>query len=1113
MRHQLVVLVVVGCSSPSPPADPVAVAEPTAPASVPVRRSSPTARDPIAAWGLTASDGTGLRLVDVDAKVVIEGPLAFSELHLRFENPENRIREGTFAITLPVHAAVSRFAMEDNGKLIEAEVAPKMVARRAYDDGLHAGIDPAILEKAAGNQFTARVFPIPARAKKHLVISYSQELTADGYLLPLRGLPAIDKLSVALDTTEADGTHKTERMDEQHWQPDRDFVACVETTSAVANGALVAGAFEIASTATREPLTDVTLLVDTSASRALNFERYVSRVRDLVRELATRNGNVSLEVIAFDQEARSMYAGAASGFGDAQVAALIERGAAGASDLSRATSALAPRAQRRIVIVTDGLVTAGREGAELTAAFHALELERIDVVLAGGARDERIAPLTRAGKRPGDVFDLDHELASIAAGLGETVRLDVPIEVANATWVYPRSVPALRAGTSVMVFAKLAEPAFGEPTRTGVNEPARTFDVTIGSDHLAAPIARATPALLERAAARAQIDELEARLVATPASDAAAARKLRREIEKQSVAARVVSSQTAMIILESASDYARYGIDRNALTDILVVGDHGLELLHRTFVARKRTRGGGGEQHASLGMGYGVGHGAGSLRGRSASVPTVSIGQPMAMGSLDKNFIRRYMRRHIAKITYCYERQLLGHPALRGTVQTRFFIGHDGKVSAATATGVSPEVASCVADVIKHIDFPAGNDGTIEVHYPFTFRQAGDTDVPPSMDVAPSPQPAPPPSSVSSSQASQVSQAPPQPASPPQAAASSPASQASAASQAPQPSQPPQPPHTAPPPTPSTPDHPTFGPPIDALDGKLRDVTRAIAKRDTPRAITIAKQWLADKPTDVLGWVALGQAFEANHDAAAAARAYGSIIDLYASRAEIRRFAGQRLERSGERALAIDTYKRAVADRPDQITGHRLLAYALVRAGDHAAAYRAILAGADQEARADSYAGAPQVFAKDIRVIAAVYAAHGGPRAQIDKELAKRKLALSTTRSTRFILYWETDANDVDLHVTDAHGNHAFYGSRALASGGELYADVTTGFGPECFEIENQPTAGPYELGVHYYAQGPMGYGMGLLQIERFDGKNVTFEDRPFVIMRNQAYVALGRAR
>ena len=78
-------------------------------------------------------------------------------------------------------------------------------------------------------------------------------------------------------------------------------------------------------------------------------------------------------------------------------------------------------------------------------------------------------------------------------------------------------------------------------------------------------------------------------------------------------------------------------------------------------------------------------------------------------------------------------------------------------------------------------------------------------------------------------------------------------------------------------------------------------------------------------------------------------------------------------------------------------------------------------------------------------------------------------------------------------------------------AGGSLYADITTGYGPECFAIPGTPSAGPYRLSINYYSQGPMGYGMGLLEVQRFDGKGgLRFEDRPYVIMHDQAYVDLG---
>jgi hypothetical protein len=129
---------------------------------------------------------------------------------------------------------------------------------------------------------------------------------------------------------------------------------------------------------------------------------------------------------------------------------------------------------------------------------------------------------------------------------------------------------------------------------------------------------------------------------------------------------------------------------------------------------------------SGTGTGYGVGGGRGGMRGRTAAVPTVSIGQPNAQGDLDKAIIRRYIKRNIQKITYCYEKQLLAKPGLSGTVQTQFFITPNGNVATASGTGVDPEVANCVADVIHGIEFPKPKGGGgVQVNYPFTFRPAG----------------------------------------------------------------------------------------------------------------------------------------------------------------------------------------------------------------------------------------------------------------------------------------------------------------------------------------------------------------------------------------------------
>jgi tetratricopeptide (TPR) repeat protein len=305
--------------------------------------------------------------------------------------------------------------------------------------------------------------------------------------------------------------------------------------------------------------------------------------------------------------------------------------------------------------------------------------------------------------------------------------------------------------------------------------------------------------------------------------------------------------------------------------------------------------------------------------------------------------------------------------------------------------------------------------------------------------------------------------------------------------------------------------------PIPTYTGAFADVMGALKAGDRKGGLAKASAMRAADAGDVMALVALGEALEATGDTATAERAYGSIVDLFPERADMRRFAGERLDRIHDDAaldLALDTYRKAAAERPDHPSSHRLLAYALLRRGRHAAAFDAIVAGLAHAYPQGRFAGVDQVLRDDVGLLGAAWA-HAEParRAEI---LARVRAAGGTGEdapSLRFVLTWETDANDVDLHVWDARGGHAFYEMRQLTSGGLLYADVTTGYGPECFTVRapRGERAGPYTLKAHYFARGPMGYGMGKVEIIDHDGHGgLTFDERPFVVMNDQAFVELG---
>jgi tetratricopeptide (TPR) repeat protein len=1081
--------------SPAPPPRPAPTAPQVVPVAAPARitqvatmfvASQPRpAGEAAAPWSLTASDGSGLVLTRVDAKAVVEGPLAFTELHLHFHNPEARVREGTFAITLPEGAAVSRFAMESAGQLLEAEVVEKQRARRVYEDFLHRKQDPALLEKGEGNQFSARVFPIAPGADKHLVISYSQEVAPGHYALPLRGLPRVERVDVRVQVRGQDRGQTGDIAE------DRDVVVDATTVgapAAIAAGNLAAARLRVELSDAAAPPASVTILVDTSASRALGFAAQAHAVHALVDELARDYGAaLPVQVVAFDQVTAPIYDGRADRIGNIE-AALAARGALGASDLGQALAWLAGHAPKsRVVVVTDGVVTAGAAVAELRALAKQLAgngVERIDVALTGGIRDgEAAAAVARAGlRRTGAILDLDRGVADVARRIGLTVRTEVPITADGARWVFPRSIEAAQSGDEVTVFVR-RDPQ-GQQLALGVG----------GVRTTVSPVA-VTPALLGRAFASAEIAELDHQLAT---ATGAAADQLRADIVVRSLAARVVSSQTSMLVLESDADYARYGIDRTALADILAIGPSGVELLHRAPPAQAQI-----------------------------AVPVTAQNTPPRKGDAERT--ARYKSKGEAE----------------DQAKTQAEASKDANKLAAADAKAESRLDGRVGPQAREEAKQAGDVEDIEVTAGLaTSSLRGGAAGASAAPAATPPPPAPPPPPAVAAPAP-MRQPEPRAEITGERSASVRASAGSASgpvdhrrgvaeSDGDGPARPRQAlavRRSAPAQDPyaesdragrdSERSDDDDGLAVNrrkpALRGELAAVEQELAAGHAHVAYVRAAAWHDREPGNVLALIGLGDVLEARRDLDTAARVYGSIIDLYPARADFRRFAGERLERIGkaQRALVIDTYRRAALQRPDHLTGHRLLAYALVRDGQYAAAFAAILDGIDRQYPAGRFAGAERVLAEDVGMIGAAYAAHvPGKRDEVMAQLARHRIALPTHPSTRFIMYWETDGNDVDFHIRDAHGGHAWYSNRRLASGGELYADITTGYGPECFAIPGTPKAGPYRLSINYYSQGPMGYGMGLLQVQTYDGQgNLGFEDRPYVIMTDQAFVDLGTYR
>jgi tetratricopeptide (TPR) repeat protein len=1150
---------------------------------------------------LTASDGTGLKLTSLHAESVVVDPLSFTELRMTFQNPDSRVLEGRFSITLPPGASVSRFAMKIDGKWQEAEVVEKQRARQTYEDFLHRRQDPALLEQGAGNSFSARVFPIPPNGVKEIVIAYSQELAdARATIVPLAGLRAVGALDVAVNFP-AGGT-APRRFTAQNGDAPGDVVLVREKLGerdGVRNAGEAIVKVRVPDDGGRDELSSLLVLVDTSASRALGFERELETLSALVKSL----GGSRVCVMAFDQTTERIFEGQASGFGARELDRLRARGALGATDLFGALDAAAREVEKnglkRVVLLGDGVTTAfGKREQKLGEAQKKLKasgVERFDVIAFGGIRDEAALAALVSGEYPkaGVVARGELEFAEVASRLTRRSVKELPVKVEGALWSYPDKLSGIQAGDERLVYVQ-SDPS--QPVKVSLGDaPAREMK-----------LAEAPQPLVERALAKAKIDSLiEGNL---PADEK------RQQVVELSVARRVLSPYTSLLVLETELDYRRYGIERSALANILSVERGKLVVINRralgvdskfpeeapplvtpqvdnkeggTGVRAKgedgsmgRLKGGGSAQrfavqgpadnaapaaepqpspaapaataaHAesapeearelgmlgllnqpaggappsapaapprtstapnpvggdelsvrgnmwgddigdafggaglgltgtgsagpgvSNGIGLGsIGAGHGRLGGSHAtSGLKVRSGTFEVRGKLPKEVVQRIVRQNFGRFRLCYEQALARNPNLEGNLGVEFVIDKSGSVANARPNGArqinDAAMLSCVVAAHYGLSFPAPESGVVVVNASLGFSTDGQAG-PPALE--------------------------------------SPADVQSRFFPA-------QRPGASPPSAPINPEWPATP---TGYEGRFAEVMRAIGDKNPGGALGRARAYREEAPGDVMALVALGQAMKASGDLPGAARAFGSIIDLFPDRADLRRFAGVELEGLDTDAalrLAEDSFRKAQEDRPDHASTYRLLAYSLVKQKHYAEAFDYLEKALEQGQRYQRQ-GTEQIMREDLGLIAAAWQkAEPSRRESILERLSRAGGVLEDAPSTRFVLNWETDANDVDLHVYDGLGDHAYYGRKQLSSGGFLYADVTNGYGPECFILRG-PSLKPvkkYTLQVHYYARGPMGFGMGKLQIVRHDGKGgLSFDERPFVVMQDKAHVDLG---
>ncbi|MCK6471257.1 MAG: hypothetical protein L6R28_05885 [Planctomycetes bacterium] len=1038
---------------------------------------------------LSNPDGQALEIERFDLRAAVHGPLALVEMEMVFRNPQDRQMEGRFLYLLPPGATVSRFAKEVDGKLMEGEVVERQRARSVYREILHTMRDPALLEQDQGNRFSAKVFPIPAKGTTRLVLSYSQVLPAKAgkrtLTIPLAGMPEIKDFSMDVLLAEWPGERAARNQSKDFsasetkagtrlvrksgsFKPEEDFVVDFEAAQntpevrAVKSGSYQMLAYRPAAKPAAKPeKMDWVFYIDTSASNADTEKRRNEAFEALEGLLWNDKFNEqTLSEYVFDIDVENF-------LGPMSIAQLREkalqsragrlaaRHALGATDLAKALkhigeNARAEKKAQRFVLVGDGIATWGkREPAEILAKLGDWpENDTLHALVLGPKQDAKMLEAITAKTRGRVVTvnlgeSMEANVREAMDALQRPVGQSFEFYDEGAKWIYPKTFRDVQPGDELVVFSELKDGVASAPGAV-LHEGSKKSDTPLKAAPAEAP---GFAPLLQREAVAAKLAHLEKQTQDEQiAKDAKRMGDLRKQIVETSVANRVLCGATALLVLESEADYDRFGLDRKALRDVMVVGASGIEWKHRTAAdlalkpapepakpaapAKKAERGEEGKDGKPDEAG-------GKLLDAALELQTEELSATRDEQNVDGH------------VPMGSGNPFAAVPAARLTVA-----GEAGEGRERMARALETRDAAIRS---QEGELRRGED-----------QQRALAEQNSSLAITGGDAPAPAPANRPNELQQAPARAEPKPVAPEWTKRAEP------------------PPATK----------------LEELqklvDAAPRDRARrnayaeALVQSERWDALqALAFQWLPFDPENAQVFEFLGKSATNLGDPKTALRAFSSIAELAPSDAALLDRAGWLMLVAKEYGYAVDLFRAALKQRGDHPNIHRGLALSLWLAGKHEDAAKAYEAALKVEFNS-RYGDVKRVLNEELGYVCRAWRdawwatqPKESDRSPVNPAIqfaAKLKLDLERTDALRVTVAWETDANDVDLHVVDPSGEECFYSHTKNAGGLELYSDQTQGLGPEVIRTA-KAAPGVYHVGVKYYNAGPMGVSRGVVVV------------------------------
>lgn len=176
-----------------------------------------------------------------------------------------------------------------------------------------------------------------------------------------------------------------------------------------------------------------------------------------------------------------------------------------------------------------------------------------------------------------------------------------------------------------------------------------------------------------------------------------------------------------------------------------------------------------------------------------------------------------------------------------------------------------------------------------------------------------------------------------------------------------------------------------------------------------------------------------------------------------------------RLQQADDLDLAIAILDRVREARGDEPQSNRDLALALSRRwerdGDQADALRAM--DLLHHVILNSWANFPEIEIIALMELNRLIHFAQQKGIAIPTEIDSRLIRLLDL-DVRISMSWDADLTDIDLHVFEPTGEHAYYGHNRTQIGGLVSRDFTQGYGPEEYVL-HRAYPGAYTVKAHYY--------------------------------------------